>query len=408
MHILYIIHQFYPNHYSGTERVVFGTASYMQKLGFKVTILTYSHEEDESYTQSIDEILFKEYMYEGIDVIAVKSNENYYNSSYFIESPSAVYEYIVKKINPDVVHVAHLMYMNSFLSAAKRLNIPYVMSLTDFWLICHGAQMLTTAGNLCSGPDKGKQCREICLGLEKSYYEKRFETAQKILAESKANIVSSNFLQNTMSLVVDGFHSVFIPYGLNFSYLDNNNNIYTDESRVRFLFSGTLSQHKGIDIVIKAFKGLKNRNFELNIYGDGPLREFVINEVKSIDNIHYLGKYSKEDTKKLIQANDVVLVPSAWYENNPIILQEMIAANIPAVVSNIGSLPEMVEDHETGFIFEMSNVDDLQKVIESIIQNPTKLNKIKYNMYKNYRVITIEQQVLQYVDIYKKILKETK
>jgi len=408
MHILYIIHQFYPEHYSGTERVVFGTASYMQKLGHKVTVLTYSHEEDKAYSHNINEILLKEYMYEGIDVIAVKSNENYYNSSSFIESQSPVYEYLIKKINPDIVHVAHLMYMNSFLTATKKLNIPYVMNLTDFWLICHRAQMLTSTGNLCSGPNKGMHCKEICLGLEKAYYEKRFETAQKILLESKANIVSSNFLQNVMSHTVDDFHSVFVPYGLNFLYLDTNNSVYTAQSKISFLFSGTLSKHKGIDVVIKAFKSLKNKSFELNIYGDGPLRDFVNSEVKDSDNIHYHGKYSKEDTKKLIQTNDVVLVPSTWYENNPIILQEMIAANLPAIVSNIGSLPEMVEDNKTGFIFEISDSNDLKKVVEDIIENPTKLNDIKYNMYKNYNVITLEQQVLSYIDIYQKILKDCK
>ena len=66
MNILYIIHQFYPNHYSGTERVVFETASYMQKLGHKVTILTYSHEDNYTYQNSQDEIMYKEFMYQVI------------------------------------------------------------------------------------------------------------------------------------------------------------------------------------------------------------------------------------------------------------------------------------------------------------------------------------------------------
>lgn len=407
MNILYIIHQFYPNHYSGTERVVFETASYMQKLGHKVTILTYSHEDNHTYQNRQDEIMYKEFMYQGLNVIAVKSESSVYNSSCFVDSQSPVYEFLIEKINPQIVHVAHHMYMYSFLQAVKKLHIPYVVSLTDFWLICHRAQMITSTGDLCCGPKGGKQCKEICLGLEKEYYEKRFTLACEILSQSKANIVSSQFLQNTMSRFVPNFHSKYVPYGLNFSYLSTNSETYDKNSKIRFLFSGTLSKHKGIDIAIKAFKSLKKDNFELNIYGDGPLKNFVMREVEHAKNMHYHGIYSKEETKNLIKNNDVVLVPSVWYENNPIILQEMIAANIPPVVSDVGSLPEMVEDKKTGFIFEMSNAASLKKVIEDIITDPTVLNSIKSNMYNNYKVITIEQQVLSYIDIYDRAIKDS-
>jgi len=404
MHILYLIHQFYPKHYSGTERVIFGTASYMQKLGHKVTVLTYSHNNDELYPHKMDEILYKEYVFEGINVISIKSNDLAYNNSYFIESESLVHQHIIKKINPDLIHVGHLMYMNAFLNAGKKLNIPYVVSLTDFWLICHKAQMTLDIGALCSGPDKGKHCQKMCGGLENEYYQKRYQQACKILSESSANIVSSNFLHNMMAHAISDFKSINIPYGLNFSYLDVNNNNYKSDSKINFLFSGTLSKHKGIDTTVKAFKSLKNKNFNLNIYGDGPLRAYVEDEIKNEENIHFFGSYSKEDTKKLIKDNDVVLIPSAWYENNPIILQEMIAANIPPIVSNIGSLPELVEDKKTGFIFEMSNAKDLKIVIENIINEPTQLNEIKSNMYKSYKIITIEQQVLAYLGLYSETL----
>jgi len=407
MHVLYLIHQFYPEHYSGTERVIFGTASYMQKLGHKVTVLTYSHN-NESYPYEKDEILYKKYIFEGISVIAVKSNAPEYNNSYFIENESSVHQDIVKEINPDLIHVGHLMYMNAFLKAGEKLNIPYVVSLTDFWLICHKGQMTLDIGTLCSGPEKGKHCQKMCGGLEKEYYQKRFQQACKILTDSSANIVSSNFLQNMMTHAISDFKSINIPYGLNFTYLDVNNKHYKSDSEINFLFSGTLSKHKGIDTTIKVFKSLKNKKFTLNIYGDGPLRSYVENEIKKEENIHFFGAYLKEDTKNLIKNNDVVLVPSAWYENNPIILQEMIAANIPPIVSNVGSLPEMVENEKTGFVFEMSNANDLKVVIESIINNPAQLNEIKTNMYKNYKIITIEQQVLAYIDIYTEALRNRK
>jgi glycosyltransferase involved in cell wall biosynthesis len=408
MHILYLIHQFYPNHYSGTERVIHGTASYMQKLGHKVTVLTYSYDEDSSYTDTRNEISYKEYLYEGISVVAVKGHSSEYNRSNLIDSGSEEYQYLIENINPDLIHAGHLMNMNAFLQAGKRLNIPYIISLTDFWLICHKTQMTLDIGTLCSGPQKGRQCQKMCGGLEKEYYQKRFQQACEILSESSANIVSSNFLHNMMAHAISGFNSINIAYGLNFTYLDVNNKHYESNSKINFLFSGTLSKHKGIDTTIKAFKALKNKKFTLNIYGDGPLRTFVENEIKNEESIHYFGAYSKEDTKMLIKENDVVLVPSAWYENNPIILQEMIAANLPPIVSNIGSLPEMVEDGVTGFVFEMSNVNDLKAVIENIINKPEQLNEIKLNMYRNYKIITIEQQVIQYVDVYLEALRKKK
>ena len=404
MNILYLIHQFYPNHHSGTERVIFETASYMQKLGCQVTILTYSYEDDVTYPHQMNELLYKEFMFEGLKVIAVKSNDLEYNAGYLIGSESAVYEFLIKKINPDIIHVGHLINMNGFLQAGIRQDIPYLLSLTDFWLICHQAQMLHKNGECCAGPEGGKQCKLTCSGLEKEYYEKRFEQASEILQNSSANIVSSKFLRNMMEHSIENFKSIYIPYGLNFAYLSIKNKLYDKNSKLNILFSGTLSEHKGIKIAIKAFKRLKNKNIYLNIYGDGPLKEYVISVSKSESNINYLGTYSKKDTKILIEENDLILVPSIWYENNPIILQEMIAANLPPIVSNIGSLTEMVDDLKTGFVFTAGSSSDLRKVIEQIASNMGQLNEIKKNMYKNYKIITIEQQCLAYRELYTQIL----
>ena len=139
-------------------------------------------------------------MFESIKVIAVKSNAIEYSNSYFIENDTPVYNIIINKINPDLIHVGHLMYMNAFLKAGVKLKIPYIVSLTDFWLICHKAQMLTDRLALCSGPEQGKKCKQMCLGLEKDYYEQRFIEANKILRESRANIVSSDFLHSIKRL----------------------------------------------------------------------------------------------------------------------------------------------------------------------------------------------------------------
>lgn len=67
---------------------------------------------------------------------------------------------------------------------------------------------------------------------------------------------------------------------------------------------------------------------------------------------------------------DCLVVPSLWYENSPLVIQEAYGVGVPVVASRLGALTEKVEDGRMGRLFEAGNVDDLSSVLQTLVDNP--------------------------------------
>ena len=75
MNILFTVHQFFPNHYTGTERLVLNLCKQMQRMGHRVKVLTYAVSENEGFSERCG-VLIREYQYQGVPVIAVRHKTN--------------------------------------------------------------------------------------------------------------------------------------------------------------------------------------------------------------------------------------------------------------------------------------------------------------------------------------------
>lgn len=83
-------------------------------------------------------------------------------------------------------------------------------------------------------------------------------------------------------------------------------------------------------------------------------------KTRNRSNIEFLGFKKGEELFNYIRNASFVLVPSEWYENNPLTIVEAYSAGKPVIGSNIGGIPELIEDGETGFLFEMGDSCDLE------------------------------------------------
>ena len=104
------------------------------------------------------------------------------------------------------------------------------------------------------------------------------------------------------------------------------------------------------------------------------------------------------------------IVPSEWWENNPLSIIEANSAGIPVIGANVGGIPEIIVDGETGYLFEMKNVDDLTKVI-------TKANSLstdEYNTISNNAIkfalknFNKEKYINSLVEYYEKQIEKIK
>lgn len=130
-----------------------------------------------------------------------------------------------------------------------------------------------------------------------------------------------------------------------------------------FLFFGRLSYEKGVMTLLKAFKDLPQ--CRLKVVGTGPKEE----ELKAfardngMKNVTFLGYKTGKELTDLVSNAYFVIVPSEWYENNPMTIIEAYSVGTPVIGARIGGIPEIVVDGQTGFRFESGNVEDLCRII---------------------------------------------
>src|SRR5262249_16081354 len=96
--------------------------------------------------------------------------------------------------------------------------------------------------------------------------------------------------------------------------------------------------------------------------------------------IHFCGEYAANRLCEIMQEIDVIVVPSLWYENNPLVVSEALASNVPVIVSDVGGMTETVKDNFNGFTFEMGSATKLREILQKLADNPELLNSLKDNI----------------------------
>lgn len=141
-----------------------------------------------------------------------------------------------------------------------------------------------------------------------------------------------------------------------------------------FLFFGRLSYEKGVKTLLEAFKGLPQ--CKLNIVGTGPkedeLKAFA--QSNRMENVRFLGYKQGKELAELVSRAYFVIVPSEWYENNPMTIIEAYSVGTPVIGARIGGIPEIVAENETGYQFESGNSKSL---IDTIVKADS-LSKTEY------------------------------
>jgi glycosyltransferase involved in cell wall biosynthesis len=149
-----------------------------------------------------------------------------------------------------------------------------------------------------------------------------------------------------------------------------------------FLFIGRLSEEKGIDVLLEAFKELP---FLIKIAGEGPLKKLVEETAKQFSNIRYLGNLSSEEVIIELQKTQTLIFPSVWYEPFGLVNIEAFANGTPVLASNIGAPQSLIIDGYNGFHFEYGNVKDLMQIITKYDTLPDSEKKeIRSNAFRTY------------------------
>ncbi len=407
MRILYIVHQWYPKHYTGTEKFVLNVSSMLQRAGHFVKVGTYDQSQEMIGEQN-GNMLSEEYVYNSIPALGIRHTTVPADIHIGLENSDMLRfarELFKRENDYDLVHIGHSMRLAGFAQAAMEAGIPYVMTLTDFWMECPKGTLTTSSQTLCGGPEGGEACSRLCPELEPEWIKARLRLAKDVLSGAHALVSPSRFLASVFKKEFPDLDIQVIPHGMDYQYLVASDKTYQKNDPIVFGFCGSILPHKGVHILIEAFTRLEHSNAKLMLFGSSYGNDEYDARLRRLANgdsrIHFCGSYKAENVGAIMGNFDVMVVPSVWYENYPLAIHEAFACGIPVVASNIGGMAEKVKDFVTGLTFQVGDHNDLKLKLSMIVENPEMLNEIKRTIISPP---LIEEEAYMYERLYNDIL----
>ena len=347
----------------GAEVVFLEQNKIFEKLGWTVIPFSMKHAKNET-TEWQDHF-----------VNEIEYGANHGLNKDFINALKIIYSWEAKNklqslidfIKPDIAHL-HNIYHHlspSILPALKKNDIPTVMTLHDLKLLCPAYLMLSPSGvcEKCKGGHIYNVAINKCM-------KRSFALSSLVFVETLVHRMSSIYKKNIDTFIVPSkfFINKFAEWGWEPDRLIHIPN-FVDVDLLRpnyqpgkyFVFLGRLSREKGIKTLILAAHEAK---VELKVIGNGPLEEELKILASSLDaNVDFLGYQTGEALHKTIRNAKALVLPSECYENAPICILESYALGRPVIGANIGGIPELIREGETGVTFESANIESLKNAL---------------------------------------------
>lgn len=274
---------------------------------------------------------------------------------------------ILESLKPDIVHT-HLNKADFYgRIAAKRSNVPLIISTCHNYSTTH------------SGADINKKSFFDVIDNFVIDYSKSYLIAISKLV--KQYLINRNpSYEKITEVIYNGINFDKIKYKLSnweILKLRSENNIDSDDFVISVI--GRLDKQKGHLIFLESVKEIihQNKKIKILLIGDGSLREQIEIFIKENNlSSQVIMKGFQPDSEPYIEISDLICVPSLWEGFGLVIIEGMIKRKI-ILASDVGGIPEIIEDGKTGFLFDPQNKTELIKKIIYIYHNIKELDHIK-------------------------------
>ena len=274
-------------------------------------------------------------------------------------------------VKPDVAHFhnIHAHLTTSIVAPLRARGVPIVWTLHDFRLVCPNTSFLR-GGEICERCLPNRFYEAVLRRCKKGSLPASLVAAITTLYDRAARVPSridrfvapSAFLKR--KLAEGGFDPARIAVVPNFVDLDSYRAL---PEKDYFVYIGRLLHEKGLDHLVRAVSKLDRGR--LVIVGEGPVEGDLRALVRELgtDRVEFAGHRSGEELRRLVAESQFVVLPSRWYENLPFAIMEAMASSKPVVASDLGGIPEMVDDGATGLLFPAGDVDALAGRLRSML-----------------------------------------
>jgi len=416
LRVLHAIHDFLPRHRAGSEIYA---AELCRELNARHHVTLLCAEYDPSRTHG--HLTWREH--EGLPVVEMVNNWvcESFADSYASPALTARIGEVLDAVEPHIVHAHSFLNLSYELAAqARARGIPVAATLHDYTLVCpSGGQRLHRAESyVCHTIDTARCVR--CFQQSPFYTQMAVGEAARTVAASgllqrlvevarrwspglvqtaaraagqarrfpvaEADIVARLAHARRLFKQVDLFVAPSPAIGDQFRELglDPKKITVSDygfrpapraprparDRRLRIGFVGTLVWHKGVHVVVDAVRRLPPDSYELILYGDLNTFPDYVAELRRLADglaVRFMGGFDSIATSDIYGQFDVLVVPSLWLENSPLVIHEAFQAGVPVVGARMGGIVDLVGHGEWGLLYEAESPAALAQALQSIL-----------------------------------------
>jgi glycosyltransferase involved in cell wall biosynthesis len=451
LRILHAIHDFLPRHAAGSE-IYAGELALAQARRHHVTLACADYDPQQRH----GDVNWR--VYQGLPVIEITNNwlAPTFRDTYSQALITDRLRHVLRAVEPDVLHIHNLLNLSFELpTVAKSLGIPTVATLHDYTLVCAsgGQRVHQSEAHICTTIDSercarcfsespfhamrslgpvaqvasrssaiGRTLRRVAAavpgvarsagavvsalvpaGVTPADIEDRLAAARRVFNEVDLFIAPSRALGDEyLRLGIDRQKLRVSDYG--FVPLTVRRRRAEDRSRLRIGFVGTLVWHKGVHILIEAVRRLPQDRYSLTIHGSTSTFPGYVETLRALAGsapIQFAGNFTRDQTADVYGGFDVLVVPSLWPENSPLVIHEAFMAGVPVIGASTGGIVDLLDDNQSGILYHPSDVGALTDAIWRLIEDPSMLDRMARH---TPAVKSIDQDAAEIEAIYSNLL----
>ena len=421
MKVAFFVHCFFPDHFYGTETYTLDLAKHYRAAGHDVVVVSAVFQ-----GEAAPDTLISRYEYQGVPVICIDKNRvphTRVKETYYQPEMRPVLEQVLTEIGPDVVHVTHLInHTSALLEVTRQLGIPTYATFTDFFGFCLNNKLEAADGELCAGPSPSRTNCVACYlkdaarsphaepwirhattprsakwiaglanvgrrmpglkggpvdGLIEDIAQRPGTLIELYNAGYRGAVAPTRFLRSAYE--ANGVKTPMkdIWFGVD---IDRAPKPARAQGRCPVIaFIGQIAPHKGTDLLIEAFQRLPRGSAELRIYGPADQDPAYMATLKALADGHavsFLGTFPSKEMAAILQDVDLLVIPSRWYENSPLVLLNALATHTPVLVSDVAGMTEFLQPGVNGYAFERGNANALAERLTSLVETPAMLAQL--------------------------------
>jgi GT2 family glycosyltransferase/glycosyltransferase involved in cell wall biosynthesis len=422
--VLFVVHGAPPESMGGTELYVAQLARAFRELGDDVLVFA-----REAKVGRVEFSLRQE-VRDGVPHAFVNNTYRTLSSfaaTYRQPEVRARFAEVLDGYQPEVVHIHHLTHLSTdLLLELEERRLPTFVTLHDYWLWCQRGQLLDWKLQRCEGPSTPKCAR--CLGpaagsgapahrvaqmlrrvqtglprsiavsmravmarwgaelaspgrAERAVEERATHVRHALRGVTRFLAPSETIRRKWMAQGMEGERIVHHPLGIDarpFAQIKR-----TQSSRLRMGFVGTLMVSKAPHVLLQAFQALPANSAEVTLFGaysayhgdDSYLS--VLEPLLKLPGVKHEGPRSNEEVIHALGSLDLLVVPSIWEENSPVVVREAFLAGIPVVASALGGLTELVTHEQNGLLFTPGDDRELSRLLLRFVQEPGLIDRLR-------------------------------